>query len=265
MDKRTLLDRFALDSDDRLPLAQLIDKAEQCQRSNILTATSFLNPRQQTLAEKICAHIGYDNLVFYGGFEDAERRIAIFFPDWIEKDQIGEYAPICALRLSWASQAKVSLSHRDFLGSLMAAGIQRDAVGDILVRELDCDLIVMESVSRFVSQSLISVGRASISINSISPEEIISPERKVRILRDTVASPRLDAIISIGFSMSREKARELIRTGHAVLNNLPCEKPDKSIEIGDIVSARGFGKFKVISAGNVSKKGRIWIEIERYQ
>lgn len=265
MDKRTVLNKLAADEEDRLALAQFLDKAEQCSRSNIVTSTAFLNPRQQTIAERLSAHIGYKNIIFYGGYEDAERRIALFLPDWAEEAQAFEYAPVTVLRLSWSAQAKAKLSHRDFLGALMATGIQRDMIGDILVRELNCDLIVMNSISRFVEQSLISVGRASISIVAIDAADIIPPERKVRIIRDTVASMRFDSIVSSGFSMSREKAREMIRTGHAVLNNLPCEKPDKNIETGDIVSARGFGKFKVASSGNISKKGRIWVEIERYE
>ena len=265
MDKRTLLDRYASDEEDRLPLAQFIDKASQCDRDGIPTSTAFLNPRQQTLASSIAAQLGCENVIFYGAYEDAERRMAVFLPEWAEESDIEEYAPVSVLRLSWSAQSRASLSHRDFLGALMAAGLQRDAVGDILVRELDCDLIVLESVARFVSESLVSVGRASISITPVTPADIILPEKKVRIIRDTVASLRLDAIVSTGFSMSREKARELIRTGHAVLNNLPCDKPDKIVGEGDTVSARGFGKFRVTSAGNVSKKGRIWVEVEKYE
>jgi len=265
MDKRALLDRFASEPEDRLILAQFIDKAAQCARSNIPTATAFLNPRQQMLATQIARQTNCGEHLFFGGHEEAERRIALFLPDWVEPDQAAEYAPIKVLRITWAAQAKAALSHRDFLGALMGCGIQRDAIGDIFVRELACDLIVTESISPFIEQNLVSVGRANVSISEIQPEEIELLERKVRIIRDTVASLRLDAVVSTGFSMSRERAQELIRTGHAVLNNLLCEKPDRTVSEGDVVSARGFGKFKLVSCGNVSKKGRIWIEVERYE
>lgn len=265
MDRRVLLDRLASEEEDRLALAQFLDKSAQCQRSGAPTATAFFNPRQQTLAKTLANQTPCSPFVFFGAYPEAERCCAVFLPDWAEPEQAGEYAPLQVLRAVWPGQAKASLSHRDFLGALMACGIRRDAVGDILVRPDACDLIVLESIAPFLMDSFSSVGRTNIRISPIAPDEILLPERKIRLIRDTVASLRLDAVAASGFSMSRERARELIRTGHAVVNNLPCDKPDRNIGEGDIVSARGFGKFRVSAAGSLSRKGRIWVEIERYE
>ncbi len=265
MDRRVLLDRLASDEEDRLMLAQFLDKSAQCRRSGIPTATAFLNPRQQTLAKTLANQTECTSYVFFGAYPEAERCTAIFLPDWAEPEQAEEYAPLQVLRAVWPAQAKVSLSHRDFLGALMASGVRRDAVGDILVRPDACDLIVLESIAPFLLDTFGSVGRTSIRVSRIAPDELLLPQRKIRLIRDTVASLRLDAVAATGFSMSRERARELIRTGHTIVNNLPCEKPDRSIREGDVISARGFGKFRVCAAGNLSRKGRIWVEIERFE
>lgn len=265
MDRRALLDRMAADEEDRLALAQFLDKSAQCERGSIPTSTAFLNPRQQALAKSLASQTACRPCVFYGAYPEAERCTAIFLPDWLEPEQAGEYAPLQVLRAVWPAQTKTALSHRDFLGALMACGIRRDCIGDILVRPDACDFIVLEPIVAFLFENFVSAGRASIHISRIETGDIILPQRKVRLIRDTVASLRLDAVAASGFSLSREKARELIRTGHAAVNNLPCEKPDRAVSEGDTVSARGFGKFRILSAGNLSRKGRIWVEIERYE
>ncbi len=265
MDRRILLDRLAYDEEDRLALAQFLDKSAQCQRSNFPCATAFLNPRQQTLAESLARQSACCPYVFFGAYPQAERCIAVFLPDWAEPEQAGEYAPLQALRATWPAQTNAVLTHRDFLGALMACGIRRDAVGDILIQPESCDFIVLETVAKFLLDNFRNAGRTSIQTARIALEEITPAQPKIRLIRDTVASLRLDAVAASGFSLSREKARELIRTGHAVVNNLPCEKPDRSVGEGDVISARGFGKFRIAAAGNLSRKGRIWVEIERYE
>ena len=265
MDKRTLISRLAVEEEDAVALAQFLDKSAQAQRSNVPASTAFFNPRQQTLSDTLARQTKVMPYLFYGGFEDAERRVAVFLPDWAQPEDAAQYAPLVVLRASWAAQTKAALSHRDFLGALMGCGVRRDTIGDILAGEQSCDLIVLESIARYIEENLISVGRAAVSLARIDPSEIAVPQRKVRLIRDTLASLRLDAAVSTGFSMSRERAQELIRTGHCVLNNLPCEKPDHAVAEGDVVSARGFGKFRISSVGALSRKGRIFIEVEKYE
>lgn len=265
MDKRTLISRLAVEEEDAVALAQFLDKSVQAEKSNVPASTAFFNPRQQTLADTLARQTSVMPYVFFGGYDDAERRTAVFLPDWVQPEDAAQYAPLAVFRAVWSAQSKASLSHRDFLGALMGCGVRRDTIGDILAKEQSCDLIVLQSVARYIEENLISVGRAAVSLSRITPAEIEVPPRKVRLIRDTLASLRLDAAVSTGFSMSRERAQELIRTGHCVLNNLPCEKPDRAIAEGDVVSARGFGKFRISSVGSVSKKGRIFIEVERYE
>ena len=84
-------------------------------------------------------------------------------------------------------------------------------------------------------------------------------------IQDTVKTLRLDAVVSSGFSLPRSKATDLILTGRVSHNALTCIKPDQPVRENDIISARGFGKFKIAEANKLSKKGRIILLIERYQ
>ena len=68
----------------------------------------------------------------YGGFQEAERKVAGFFPDYVEIDeQLPSLFPLEPLTARFREQDK--LSHRDFLGSLMGLRISREMIGDILV------------------------------------------------------------------------------------------------------------------------------------
>ena len=157
------------------------------------------------------------------------------------------------------------LTHRDVLGSLMGLGVTRESVGDILVAEQSVDVLVTEPVRRFLLDSWDSAGRVRLKVQPIVPTELQVPEEKVKLLRDTVSSLRLDAVCSTGFRMARGKAAALIESGRVQLNWRECTKPDKAVSAGDTVSARGFGKFELAEVGSLTRKGRIPIVVKCYK
>ena len=75
----------------------------------------------------------------------------------------------------------------------------------------------------------------------------------------TVQSPRLDAVLSGLFHLSRTQAAERIRAGDASLNYAECLRPDAEIRPGDVVSLRGYGKAEVKDLGGQSRKGRTYL------
>ena len=258
MDKQKLLDR-ASSPEERILLARVLDKYEQMERRNIPTATAFLSEAEQAAAQRLLNAAGIrECCVWSGGYEGAERKLLQFLPDWAE----GSEPPIACLRAAFRGDGQPT--HRDCLGSLMALGITREKLGDILVAEGSCDLIASPEIVPFLVQSWESAGRTKLSVSEISPEELLVPEQKVQVLRDTVMSLRLDAVTATGFGMSRGKAAELIHAGRVQLNHTDCCKPDRPVAQGDVVTARGFGKFVLAEVGGLSKKGRIAITVHRY-
>ena len=171
-------------------------------------------------------------------------------------------SPIRCLRASFREDEKPA--HRDFLGSLMGMGIVREKVGDILVGPDSADLLVLEGVSDFLLQSWTSAGRTKLRVSAIERSNLHIPAVQRKEVRDTVSSLRLDAVAASGFRLARGKAAALIESGKVQLNWRECVKPDKPLEAGDVVSARGFGKFELAGVGGLTRKGRISIVLQVY-
>lgn len=268
MDKGNLLDRLGAAGEDRLTLAKVLDRAGQAESRNIPAATDFLSPRQQAQALDLLRLAGIPETAYVlrGGYEGAERRIFLFLPDWLEPEDAE--SPIRCLRASWRGAAPFreneKLTHRDFLGSLMGLGIVREKVGDILVGPDSADLLVLEGVADFLLQSWDSAGRAKLHVSAVEPDHLHIPAVQRKEVRDTVSSLRLDAVASSGFRLARGKAAALVESGRVQLNWRECVKPDKLLEAGDVVSARGFGKFELAEVGGPTRKGRISIVLRVY-
>ncbi|NLX63532.1 MAG: RNA-binding protein, partial [Clostridiaceae bacterium] len=202
---------------------------------------------------------------FIPGYEGAVRTVLVFLPDYLELSQLyqDEISPISVIRATYASSAKQP-GHRDFLGSLMGLGIKRETIGDILVGKNSCDIVIMKEILPFLLSNFESAGQVKLSVSVIPYDEIIIPEQKYKLITDTVASLRLDSIVASGFSVSREKAASAIKAGFVSLQYQECNKADKTVTEGDIISVRGMGKIELLEIGNKSRKGRIFISIKRY-
>lgn len=260
MDKNTWIAKVAQDGEDRLLLARVLDKYDQKERRNIPAATGFLSPREQQLATALLNTAGIrTGYVFDGGYEEAERRLLVFLPEW-EADA-GEELAFLRAQFHGGDSA---LTHRDILGSLMGLGITREKVGDILVADHSADIVVAPGLAEFLLREWESAGRVRLTVASIQRWELEVPEVKITQVRDTVSSLRLDALVSSAFSMSRGRAAELIAAGRVNLDHIPCEKPDKPVGEGSVITARGYGKAKLAQVGGLTKKGRTGIVIEKY-
>lgn len=261
MDRRSLLDRAAKSAEDRVLLGHILDKYDQCRQRNLPTNTAFLSPAEaQGARDLLRAAAIHEGFALLGGYEGAERRMLFFLPDW--QEEADESESMTALRCTYRKED--TLTHRDFLGSLMAQGITREKLGDILVSEGSCDLIVSRDIAPYLLQNVTGAGRVKLSVSEIKLSDLNVPALKVKEIRDTVSTLRLDAVAASGFSMSRGKAQELISSGRVQLNHRETLKADAPIAQGDVISARGLGKFEVAEVGGLSKKGRTALLLRRY-
>lgn len=261
MDKKTLLDRSARDAEERVLLAHVLDKCELCRARSVPAHTDFLSPAELRDAEELLhAALVHDGWAALGGYEGAERAVLCFLPPWQEEPDADEV--LAALRVRWHESERVG--HRDLLGSLMALGVARSKLGDILASPSAADVIVRADVADYLAREWTRAGRVSLRVERIALSALDVPERKTRAIRDTVATLRLDAVASSGFGMSRARAAELIASGRVQLNHREAVKPDAPVRAGDVVSARGLGKFLLAETGGQSRKGRTAILIERY-
>lgn len=257
---RANINKIAQTEEDKILLARLWDKISAGVRKNIPISTCFLAPREQEMAQYLFGSL--PGLYAFGGYEDATRKMLVYLPDYLTEESLGEEAGLCCLRAAFYEGD--SLSHRDFLGALMGAGIGRETVGDICVANGSCDFFVTKEIAPYLLQSLESAGRTKIRLKEVPLDEAYIPQPQVQEIRDTLASLRLDSVISAGFRISRGSAGEYISAGKATLNGLPCEKPDKAVEEGAVLSVRTLGKIRLKTVGGQTKKGRISVIIERY-
>ena len=252
-----------ISKEDKLLLASVEDKFQQCCRQYRITYTNFLDLRQRSMVEKRCSEMlrGADmaRCVFYGGYEEAERTVAAFLPDYAQ----AEDCPLSVIRIKAPAGGR-PLTHRDYLGSLTGLGIRREMLGDILTCEAGADVIVLDEIRDFILLNYSKAGRTALEVEAVSLSELRMPEQKTVTVKDTVASLRLDNVIASAFSLSRAKAADAIRAGVVFVNSAQCEKPDMQVSEGDKLVLRGKGKAYLRQVGGRTRKDRIAITIERF-
>ncbi len=257
---RSNIDKIARTAEDKVLLARVWDKITVGIRKNIPANTAFLSQRELELTRYLLGNL--EGLLAFGGYPGAERQMLVYLPEYLDETSLYDDGPLVCLRASFYQGD--APSHRDFLGALMGAGIAREAVGDICVGSDSCDFFVTREIAPYLLQSLTGAGRAKLCLKEIPLQEVQVPEPETQALRDTVSSLRLDSVVSAGFRVSRGQAAQLITTGKAAIDGLPCEKPDKLIDEGARISVRGLGKIKLKKINGQTKKGRISILIHRY-
>lgn len=261
MEKREKIEKIAENAEDKMLLAKLFDKITAGQRRNIPVSTCFLSLREQAMATRLLGEGA--ELVYFGGYENAERKMLCYLPSYLEGESLYEPdGPVVCLKAEFYE--KDSASHRDFLGALMGAGIARETVGDICVGQGCAYLFLTAEIAPYVLQNLLSAGKAKLRMTQIPLREAEIAPPETREQKDTLASLRLDSVVSSGFRMSRGAAAQAIAAGKAALDGLPCEKPDKLVCQGAVISLRGMGKIRLKTVGGETKKGRIAVVIEKF-
>ena len=258
---RENIEKIAQSVEDRMLLAKLWDKINTGINRNIPAHTCFLSLRELEMCRFLFGDV--PGLHSFGGFTDAERRMLCYLPEYLEECSLMEdNSPVVCLRATFYEGD--TPTHRDFLGSLMGCGVARETVGDICVGKGQCDFFVAEEIAPYLLQNFTNAGRTKFRLTQIPLTEASIPLPEVKIIKDTLASMRLDGVVSSGFRISRALASQAISAGKVAVDGLPCEKPDKTVTEGCKISLRGSGKIKLEKINGQTKKGRISVEIHRY-
>lgn len=248
--------------------------------------SDFLTPREQRLFAKHLARRGRCNMVrFYGGFTGAERRVACFLPDYLtelleghgegsdeERLYLGESLDEAIVMLEIRGSGYRTLTHRDVLGAVLGLGIERDALGDILLLDGDGSgreqpriyLMVTSRIAPFLLSELKKIGSDTVRVRRGSFPDGFVFEPRVKQISDTVVSNRLDCVIGAITGTAREKAQSLIRGGLVEVDYEPIERPDARLIPPNVITVRGHGKFRLLALGEVTKKGRLRLRAEQY-
>lgn len=258
---RNNIEKIAQNNDDKLLLAKIWDKLNTGMRKNVPANTCFLSPREIEMARYLFGDV--PGLHSFGGYEDSERKMLIYLPEYLDESALtDDSSPIVCLRAAFYRGD--CPTHRDFLGALMGSGVARETVGDICVGSESCDFFVTREIAPYIVQNFLSAGRTHLRISEIPLDSVSIPDPEVKEIRDTLASLRLDSVISSGFRIGRSLASQYVSQGKASIDGLPCEKSDKPVSEGAKISVRGLGKIKLAAVNGKTKKDRISVIIHRY-
>jgi len=246
--------------DNDILIAHMNDLARRAIKTGI-AASKFLTPAESHCVFEHFLRRKDVTLIVDGGFDNSERTRAVFTnPDWGEYKRTDLFA---ALKVKHRSQD--TLGHRDILGALMALGLERETVGDIVLAETVTAFVCLPELSEYIIENFTKAGRVGLEVSAIGLDELPARREELTIKTDTVASLRLDAVLSAAFGISRTKATEIIASGYVSLNHQVCLRTDKEVVEDSLLSVRGLGRAKLLEIGGLSRKGRSFIKIGVYR
>ena len=248
--------------EDEVLRSHIMDLANQCYQQNHYTFSGFLNVGEQVIVYEMERELKFVPWTLFGGSEDCERRMLRFGSE--ELLGYEEEFPIrCLVVRPVIRKFADTLNHRDFLGSLMNLGIERDILGDIIVRDNVGYIFCEDQMASYLRDSLDQVKHTSVrcEIWKECPAQARPQFSEAELV---VSSNRADAIIAKVFQLSRSQSIELFRGRRVFVNGRLYENNSGVLKPEDIVSVRGHGKFVFSGFLNETKKGRIRVGVRLY-
>jgi RNA-binding protein YlmH len=260
MSEREKILRFYRASGESDLAARLVDMAEGALKSRRYKVSEFLDPFGYSIAETVAAHYPRVRLESDGGYPGAERVRAAF----VEEDFRGKPDFELAALAAEVDVRYYSIGHRDVLGAVLALGVKREVVGDIVMGGRGCQIVCDAALAGFIKDNLVKIGAAPVELAPVALADIAPREEKVKEIRATVASLRLDTIAAAGYGTSRSQMTEEIEAAKVKVNWQDAKGPAQPIKAGDVISMRGRGRVEVVEILGQTKKGRTSIYLKRF-
>lgn len=249
-------------NEEQILKGRLSDLAKRAYQQNIYTYSNFLSPTELSLLEQLGDSISYIHHECFGGNELCERQIVAFGSE--EDFGYPGHFPIAVIRITpLIEKFSDSLNHRDYLGALMNLGIERDTLGDILIKEKTAYLFCLEGIADFICSELTKVKHTNVKCE-ITDMDIPALAPELVDEEFPVASLRLDGIIASLLKCSRKEALDLFVDKKVILNGHITGRNSTLLKDGDVFSVRGHGKFIFAGTGGSTRKGKIYVHIKRY-
>lgn len=239
--------------DTKLLLSRVKDLIRNnCGEDNFL---GFFNEHETSVVSTFLDK-NYVEYSLYGGYENATRvMLSLGFSD--------SQFPITPLHVK--SRGTKSLTHRDYLGSLMGLGIKRECVGDIItLNDKEAVVFVRSDISAYIQSELSKVASSSVNVSLYQGDtsEFTANFEQLRLI---VSSMRIDNVVSACANCSRAGSAQLISGEKVFVNYLQANKPSKLLSEGDVISIRGCGKFIIAQQMGITKKDRLVINVLHYK
>lgn len=267
MDKERFLAH--LEGEDRELVARVLDQVETALKKTAPVATDFLDPNQRALCSEVIHFLPEVKALYFGGYRGAERQRMVVMPAFYLDEAVEPPLAYLAIRpplkggKAAPAGAEPLLNHRSVLGSIMGLGLKRGKIGDILLGTEEAQVVVAAEIAEFILTNLSKVGSLPVTVVAIDPEQLNTPVERVKEIRSTVASPRLDAVAGLGYGVSRSRMVREIKMGKVKVNWQVVTDPDYKVAKDDVLSIRGRGRVIVEEIGGETRKGRLFVKLKR--
>lgn len=249
-----------MNEDEKLVTARAEDLFTLCDRYGSPVFSGCLDGAEQAVIhDNVSFPYGY-NVLFWGGFDDAEKKIMGVFPEWTEPD-ISAF-PLRCFKVEGGYSRR--LDHRDYMGTILSLGISQARLGDIVVYDGYAYVFVHEDIADYVKDNLIKIGNQGVTVTELEDYSSVKIERRYKTIGTVCASERLDAVVGAAANISRAQSAALINAGRVKVNHREVTKTSETVREGDILSIRGSGRFLVYSFDGETRKNRMHITLKQY-
>ena len=266
MDKQGLLKDYKK-QEDKVCLSQVLDKIEFSKTREKIEYTDFLDMYQVSLVENFLRKIKFENFQLYGGYEQAERKILIVFPDKYYNKMLERnfHKIVKIVRIQLLEEEQGKYSHRNYLGGIVKLGLKREKVGDIIVYQQGADVIALDDFADILRQQLPLLTRfqnSKVEIKEI--QDLKKKDIKLEQVKIIVPSLRLDNFVSDLARTSRSKASQMIGQERVFVNGQIETKVSKQLKLKDVITIRGKGRFVIQEFAGTTRSGRIVVAVEKF-
>ncbi len=259
----------------KLLKSRLEDHLRQAERGELVCG-NFLSCAEAAYCLSVAITLrARDRIFLWGGFDDAERKRLFVLPSFVsDMDGTPEDKSRCLFsdEMSVAIKAlKIKgsgyrpLGHRDYLGTVLSLGVERHAVGDIVIlNDFEAIIFCTDKILDFLLSNIDRVASDKVSVSEFIPDDSFCVKRDFQQIRDTVASNRFDCVVGALTNVSREKAQELIKSERCEIDHCLETKCAATVTAPCVISIRGHGRFDVLSFDGETRRGRLRLSAQKY-
>lgn len=255
--------------EEKILIANVMDKIKAVKERSGFKSTVFLNMAQSYEIDNILKTKHFENYEFFGGFEDAERKMLIVYSDEMyaylkSRNEIYDQV-MSVIKVTLPKGQKEEYTHKTYLGALMKLGLKREMIGDIIVKNNGAEIIIAKEIEKFLLNDLRLLTRfQKAKIEKIELEDISYVKPETKITRINIPAMRLDAIVAEIIHSSRNEAQKVIDEERVFINFKEEISYSKKIEENDTITVRGKGRFKILKIAGTTKSGRLNVEVETF-
>lgn len=258
--------------EEKILVSNVFDKFKKVSAYNKSEHTNFLDLAQQSEVESALQIRRITNYEFQGGYEEAERKVLIIYPEkHLENIQdITQYKKdilektIEAIKITIPKEVHGKYEHRTYLGSLMKLGIERKMIGDIIVKKDGANILICKDMAEYIKNNLKNLTRfQKASIEQISVGNLEYEKIEKETIKINVKSMRLDSIVAELINCSRNEANRIIEQERVYVNFKVEVGSSRKIKENTFITVRGKGRFKILHSAGQTKGGRIILNVEK--